>query len=114
MTLTFVQARQMASGVLPSSAGATSKLFMPRSKQATNQQEPPPVCDPVEAEDLLTDKVDHTVEQTSEGAQEETSGERLEISTTAPCLDFEAADDADLLEACRQFDCAQPESAAAR
>ena len=114
MTLTFVQARQMASGVLPSSAGATSKLFMPRSKQTTHQQELPLVCDPVETGDLLLDKVGHTEEQNSEGAQKETSGEQLEISTTTPCLDFEAADDADLLEACRQFDCAQPESAAAR
>ena len=103
----------MASGVLPSSAGATSKLFMPRSKQTTHQQELPLVCDPVETGDLLLDKVGHTEEQNSEGAQKDTSGEVLEISA-APCLDFEAADDADLLEACRQFDCAQPESAAAR
>ena len=103
----------MASGVLPSSAGATSKLFMPRSKQTTHQQEPPPVCDPVETGDLLLDKVGHTEEQNSEGVQKDTSGEVLGIST-APCLDFEAADDADLLEACRQLDCAQPESAAAR
>ena len=101
----------MASGVLPSSAGATSKLFMPRSKQANHQQEPPLVCDPVEAEVLLPDKVGHTEEQNSEEAPNEASDEQSE---TAPCLDFEAADDEDLLEACRQFDCAQPESAAAR
>jgi hypothetical protein len=31
-----------------------------------------------------------------------------------PCLDFEAADDADLLEACKLFECAEPESAAER
>ena len=93
----------MASGVLPSSAGNTSKLFMPRSKQTIN---PPPPCDPV-VEGV--GEVGNTEQQDSEG--EQTCAELLE---TVPCLDFEAADDADLLEACKQFDCAQPESAAAR
>ena len=106
----------MASGVLPSSAGATSKLFMPRSKQRSNPQELPPQCDPVVlTEDIFPDKVGHPEQQESEGEQNEiTDGSKLLETSTAPCLDFEAADDADLLEACRQFDCAQPESAAAR
>ena len=98
----------MASGVLPSSAGVTSKLFMPRSKQTSNPQEPlPPPCDPV----VTADEVGDTEHQDPEGEQ---SCAKLMENSTVPCLDFEAADDADLLEACRQFDCAQPESAAAR
>ena len=107
----------MASGVLPASS-ATSKLFVPRSKQRNDQQEVPPLCDPVLAEDSAPNGAGHCqTEQQKDhsdmGGRSETAIEQLETSTT-PCLDFEAADDADLLEACRQFDCAQPESAAAR
>ena len=106
----------MASGVLPASS-ATSKLFVPRSKQTSDQQEVPPLCDPVLAEDSAHNGAGHCQTEQRDhsdmGGRNETAIEQLETSTT-PCLDFEAADDADLLEACRQFDCAQPESAAAR
>ena len=100
------QAGQMASGVLPSSGGVTSKLFMPRPKQTSIPQEPPPTCDSVVQVVDLGDAEQQDSEESCE--------KQLETSVPAPCLDFEAADDADLLEACRQFDCAQPESAAAR
>ena len=75
-------------------------------KQTSIPQEPPPTCDTVVQVVDLGDAEQQDSEESCE--------KQLETSVPAPCLDFEAADDADLLEACRQFDYAQPESAAAR
>ena len=104
----------MASGVLPSSAGVnTSKLFLPRNQQQNSRQdELSPPCDRSQRENHPANNSEEEVKL--ELDQSEARLDTDPPSSSTPCLDFEAADDADLLEACRQFECAEEESAAAR
>ena len=104
----------MASGILPSSSGVnTSKLFLPRIQQQNNRQDDlSPPSDRSQRENHLANNSEE--EGNLEPDQSEACLDIEQPSSSAPCLDFEAADDADLLEACRQFECAEEESAAAR
>ena len=104
----------MASGVLPSSSGVNaSKLFLPRSQeQNSRQDEHSPPCDRSQRENHPANNSEEEVKL--ELDQSEARLDTDPPSSSTPCLDFEAADDAHLLEACRQFECAEEESAAAR
>ena len=104
----------MASGILPSSSGGnTSKLFLPRHQQQNNRQ------DDLSPPSDRSQRENHLANNSVEEGKLEPDQSEVRLGTdpplsSTPCLDFEAADDADLLEACRQFECAEEESAAAR
>jgi hypothetical protein len=121
---TLDEARDMACGVLPSSqAGGPTRLFTPRLPAATLVQKEAS-ADTAAASEAAPAASEAAPAASGEDVADEENGGELQpeeevqdgpsASVAEPCLDFEAADDADLLEACRQFECAAPESAAER